>query len=791
MKIVTLLLISIFSVNSFAQINDEVISDQNYSVYIITLKHQSLSSYNGSIESFAATSPSVTGDRKLDTQSEAAQEYLSFLKQETSAVMSEINQLLGRNVQSKYEYYYANYGVAVRVSDSEANTLKSLSSVLSIDKEQIYELDTDAGPNFIGANTIWDGSNMPASVPNQGEGLIVGVLDTGINMDHPSFSDTPEDGYDFAAANPLGAGNTVLGSACSALNPCNNKLIGVWNYADGPDDTNGHGSHTASTAAGNRITAASIPGGFVSTTGTALDATSISGVAPHAHIIAYDVCITTCAGSSITAAINQAIADGVDVISFSISGGTDPWNITNSDRTYLDAMNAGIVISTSAGNTSSSVPDPVGAVNHRGPWLLSVANSSHNRILKYQVAVTQPTPIPSHLTDIYGLLGVANNFAGDVNAGLTYSGDADPGNETGCVAFPANSFDGKIALIIRGACSFASKIDNAEAAGAVAAIIYNNASDVPVAMGGIEDTSIPAVMIGFADGDAIVSFISSVVASTVEGFISGTAVYLLVDSLGNILNTGSLLGPNESFSVTKPDINGPGTNIFAAYKDGTAAPQFEFLSGTSMSAPHVAGSALLMVKAHPDWSPSEIKAAMMMTADKDVTTSAGNPATPDEVGSGTIDLTIAAKSILTMDETYANYLAADPDNGGTPESLNIPSVRQNNCSGSCSWSRTVTNKSSTDTFTWSTADVKYRNDAMITVTPSSFELAPGASQAFTINYIVCDGTLNQLRFDDVVFEANDNNVPFSRITLAAVPTATGDCSPYDLIFENGFEVATP
>ena len=782
MKLLSVLFTSLFVTIAHSQQAEIVNAASN--TYIIQLNHQSLVHYDGGYESFDATSPSATGTRKLDTKSEAAQAYLQFLRDELSNTVDQIQTTLGRSVNTKFEYYYANYGMAMNLTADEASLILSIGGVVSVVKEKIYELDTDVGPTFIGANTIWDGTSVPGNIPNQGEGMIVGVLDTGINMDHPSFSDAPEDMYDFAAANPLGAGNTVAGSDCSPTNVCNNKLIGVWDFADGPDDTNGHGSHTASTAAGNRITAASIPGGFVTTTGTPLAAPSISGVAPHAHIIAYDVCISSCAGSAITAGINQAIADGVDVISYSISGGTSPW--TDSDRLYLDAMNAGIVVSASAGNTSTSVPDPVGNVNHRGPWLLSVANSSHSRALNNRVDITQPTPIPSHLIDMYGLLGVANNFSGDVDAGLLYAGNVAPGNQEGCSAFPANSFNGKIALISRGSCNFSSKIDNAEAAGAVAAIIYNNQADIPIVMGGIESTNIPAVMIGQADGDAIVAFIDSVVASTVEGFISGTAAYTMIDSLGNILNASSLQGPNNSFDVTKPDINGPGTNIFAAYKDGTTAPQFEFLSGTSMSAPHVSGSALLVMKVHPDWSPSEIKSAMMMTADSVVTTGTGAPATPDQVGSGTIDLTKAAKAALVMDETFANYLAANPSAGGDPATLNIPSVRDTNCSSNCSWTRTVKNRSSS-TYTWSTADVKMRDGGVITVSPSSFELAPNATQSVEITYTVCSGTLSELRFNDVILAANSGDVPDSRITLAVLPTAIGDCSPFDLIFENGFE----
>ncbi len=688
----SLLIFTLLSLTNFC-FAKETVND----MYIITLNLDGLVHYSGGINELEATSPLLTGAKKLDVKSTAAQEYLQYLKDNLSQVKSQIESEINRPLGKTFDYYYANFGMAVRLTSTEVERIKHLNGIVKIEKDKQYELNTDAGPTFIGANTLWDGTAMPNNMPNKGEGIVIGVLDTGINMDHPSFSDVSEDGYDFAAANPLGAGNFVAGSDCSATFVCNNKHIGAWDFADdgvnesdGPEDSNGHGSHTASTAAGNAITAP--VGGFTSVNGTILEAPSISGVAPHAHIINYDVCIDSCSGAAITAAINQAIADQVDVISYSISGGTSPWN--DSDRLYLDAVAAGIMVSTSAGNTNATITNPVGQVNHKGPWLLSVANSSHNRTTKNQVAITQPMPVPTNITDIYGLLGVADNFSGDVNANLLYAGNVEAGNQEACSPFTDNTaFTGKIALIIRGSCNFSAKIDNAEAAGAVAAIIYNGVSDVPIVMGGIETTNIPALMIGLADGDAIVNFINSVVATDVQAFISGTTVYALVNALGNILNTSSLRGPNNTFDVTKPDINGPGTNIFAAFADGTApAPQYNFLTGTSMSAPHIAGSAALMVAAHPTWSPSEIKSAMMMTANSSISDSLGGttePANADDVGSGTVDLTKSAKAGLVMDETFANYLAANPATGGDPKTLNIPSARNTACGASCNWSRTV------------------------------------------------------------------------------------------------------
>ncbi|WP_154222332.1 S8 family serine peptidase [Marinicella rhabdoformis] len=698
------------------------LAQDDKSVYMIQFNDAPLLEYKGDNAKFQATSPAITKERKPNLQSRASQTYLSYLEQVQSEQLSQISQQIGREINYKFQYKLAQNGAALELSAGEAAQLANMPGIKAIAKDVIYEINTDAGPSFIGADSLWSGSSMPNNMPNKGEGVVIAVLDTGINMDHASYSDTPEDGYDFASANPLGAGN-FLGE-CAGVNPtvtCNNKLIGAYDFAgDGPEDTNGHGSHTAGTAAGNHITAPQ--GGFVTTSNVTLDAPSISGVAPHAHIIAYDVCTSGCAGAAISGAIDQAITDGVDVLSFSISGGTSPWSSFDNDRLFLNALNAGIVVSASAGNTRDNNPNPETDVNHKGPWLLSVANSTHNRANSNTVNITGPGQIPAQLVNMYGLLGVRDNFVQDVDADIIYAGDVDVNNFEGCTAWTGTPFTGSIALISRGSCNFSAKIDNAAAAGAEAVIIYNNQSPVPIVMGGIETTTIPAVMVGLTDGNNMVDWIANAVTQATASIL-GTSEYRLIDAVGDTLAASSLRGPNLTFDVTKPDINGPGSNILAAYQDaGAAAPQLEFLSGTSMSAPHISGAAALMVAAHPDWSPSEIKSAMMMTASyatnkKDNGT---DPADADDIGSGTVDLTQAALAGLVMDETFANYLAADPAAlGGDPKTLNIPSARNQNCNPDCSWTRTVKTTMAEGT-TW---DISTETDGNFTLSVSANEFS--------------------------------------------------------------------
>lgn len=751
-------------------------ADDQTSVYVLAFDAPPLLEHHASNKL-----PTLNNGRKPNLESVEAKTYLDGLASEHAERLSDIRHALNRNVNYKFQYQMAQNGAVLELTSSEAAKIAQLPGIKSVEKDKMYQLDTDTGPSFIGADSIWDGTNMPSGLPNKGEGIIIAVLDTGINGDHPSFSENAEDGYDFAAANPKGAGNFV--GDCAGSSPtytCNNKLIGAWNFAgDGPEDTHGHGSHTASTAAGNAITAPA--GGFVAVSGTTLNAPSLSGVAPHAHIIAYDVCVSGCAGSAISAAINQAITDEVDVLSFSISGGSTPWS--DGDRIFLNAVNAGIVVSASAGNTSDSNPNPETDVNHRGPWLLSVANSTHSRANSNNIDITGPGTVPASLVDIYGLLGVQDNFSGDVNANIIYAGAVDSGNFEGCNDWSGTPFANSVALISRGTCSFADKINKAATAGAEAVIVFNNQAPIPIVMGGITGTTIPAVMVGQTDGNNMVSFIASA-ATTATVEILGTPVYRHINAIGDVLNRSSLTGPNLTYDITKPDINGPGTNVFAAYMNNSTTPEWTFMSGTSMSAPHISGAAALIIAAHPNWTPSEVKSAIMLTAKQNNKQSNGtDDATADQVGSGTVDLTKAIKSGLIMDETYANYVAANPSDGGDPRTLNIPSARDQNCASGCSWTRTLKTTLVEET-NWNISAVT-DGSFTLTVSPTSFTFpdadlifedsfdgdstpVPPRVTEFTITFTASGvpDIGNGMAFGQIVLTEQDGKAPDAHITVA-------------------------
>ncbi|MDX1416529.1 MAG: S8 family serine peptidase, partial [Candidatus Promineifilaceae bacterium] len=325
-------------------------------IYIVVLDEVPLASYRGGIKDLEATNPAAKGERKLDANSAASNAYLNYLDGQRAAAIGAANQALGRQLDVAYEYGAALVGYAAEMTPAEATVVAGLPNVRFVQRDQEFELHTDVGPTWIGAPGIWDGS-ATGGTAFKGEGIIVGVIDTGVDPWNPSFADVGDDGYDHT--NPFGAGNYV--GVCDPANttppagvkpydptfPCNDKLIGAWGYdsIDGsPRDANGHGSHTASTAAGNVVNNSVV----IAPTAT-YTATMISGVAPHANVIMYAAC---CTGSALTAARDQVVLDGVDVVNYSIGASaptTDPWADAFALQ-WLAVRDAGIFVATSAGN---------------------------------------------------------------------------------------------------------------------------------------------------------------------------------------------------------------------------------------------------------------------------------------------------------------------------------------------------------------------------------------------------------------------------------------------------------
>jgi subtilisin family serine protease len=745
--------------------------------YIVMFRDAPLATYKGGVEGIAA--PARKG-ASIDAQSASALQYVDYLEARQDAYQASIEQALGRALSVDFRMQHALNAIVATMTPQEAEAVARMPDVALVDSNRHVPLDTDVGPGLIGATNVWAGIPRyfgTAASSARGEGVVVGIIDSGINFGSPSFAATdPNDGY--VHVNPNGTG-VFLGTCATGgedAGRCNDKLIGGYDFVCGAPgnqcgvagireepgfgDTNGHGSHTASTAAGNNRTQV-----FNGATVT------FSGVAPRANVIAYDVCYTNsagqglCPGVSSAAAVNQAIQDGVDVINFSIGGGVSPWNDAVS-LAFLNATDAGIFVAASAGNSG---PGPA-TLGHVEPWTTASAAAQHGRgSYGFNMTVTGPTnPPPANLQAI-----ALNPASGGVEAGPMPSTPVivSPGIDTtndGCAAFPAGTFTGAIAVVRRGTCGFYNKAFNAQAAGAVAVVIANNAAgallpSVAPNPAGSPPVTVPAFGALQADANALRDY-----AAANPG-VTASLASVVIPNVADALAAFSSRGPSN-FDLLKPDITAPGVNVLAAYA-GTTITGFENLittiSGTSMASPHTAGAAALMRQLHPTWTVMEIKSALQLTAtDSVLLQDQVTRANPHAGGAGRVQVDVAARSSLVLGETRARFLAANPATGGSPAQLNLASLLSANCPTTCTFTRTV-RSSFSRRHTWQVSATGLN----MTVSPRTFTLNPGQTQQITVTVnntgAPADGTyrFGRLEFSPAPSLLRDNTLPRLRMNV--------------------------
>ncbi|MCB1577371.1 MAG: S8 family serine peptidase, partial [Xanthomonadales bacterium] len=517
------------------------------------------------------------------------------LQVKQQAFLDNLSATLNRPLDVMARMQHALNAVIVRLDSAEASAVMKRPDVLFIEREHLLQLDTDRGPAFIGAPAIWGG--MTASgVATKGEGILFGDIDSGINWESPAFAAVgPIDGY--AHQNPLGAGNYLGQCAPGGVDAgkCNDKLIGIYNFAapgTTGTDIEGHGSHTASTVAGNQWNAVYASGPF-----------TISGVAPHANVIAYLACPTTsCPSTATSQSANQAVVDGVDVINYSISGGTSPWTDATSTA-FRNAVAGGAFVAASAGNTSTSVPNPQGQVNHMEPWVETVAASTEDRILAVSLDLTSEASPPANTQDIPMRPGGAplptENL---VDVPLIKSPNFANGSTDGCAAYPANTFvrtgaptdriffdgfdsdpppdvsRGAVAVLhldgTASSCGSGTRRANALAAGAVGVIFV----DAVYLNLGAADTSWSMLMSDWTNLEAG----SNPATATVSIDIAARAFPGPGDQIASFSFRGPRLVGGQG--MVKPDITAPGVDILAVGASSLVGPNgVILLNGTSMS----------------------------------------------------------------------------------------------------------------------------------------------------------------------------------------------------------------
>ncbi|BAF10215.1 subtilisin-like protease SBT1.4 [Oryza sativa Japonica Group] len=565
-----------------------------------------------------------------------------------------------------YSYAHAATGVAARLTPEQAAHVEAQPGVLAVHPDQARQLHTTHTPAFL--HLTQASGLLPAAASGGASSPIVGVLDTGIYpIGRGSFA--PTDGLGPPPASF--SGGCVSTASFNASAYCNNKLIGAKFFYKGyeaalghaideteesksPLDTEGHGTHTASTAAGSPVTGA---GFFDYARGQAV------GMSPAAHIAAYKICWKSgCYDSDILAAMDEAVADGVDVISLSVgAGGYAPSFFRDSIAIgSFHAVSKGIVVSASAGNSG---PGEYTATNI-APWILTVGASTIDREFPADVvlgngqvyggvSLYSGEPLNSTLLPVV--------YAGDCGSRLCIIGELDPAKVSG-----------KIVLCERGSNARVAKGGAVKVAGGAGMILVNTAESGEELVA--DSHLVPATMVGQKFGDKIKYYVQSDPSPTATIVFRGTVIGKSPSAPR--VAAFSSRGPNyRAPEILKPDVIAPGVNILAAWT-GESAPtdldidprrvEFNIISGTSMSCPHVSGLAALLRQAQPDWSPAAIKSALMTTAYnvdnssaviKDLAT--GTESTPFVRGAGHVDPNRALDPGLVYDagtEDYVSFL---------------------------------------------------------------------------------------------------------------------------------------
>ena len=767
-------------------------------IYIVQLKGTPVIAYTGDVAGYAATKPGK--GQKINRNSKNVKKYAAYLEKQQHRAIDSVG------AEKVYNYRFALNGFAARMTAADAEALRRNADVLNVWKNEIRYPQTDGSPNYIG---ITEGGEA-WSKGYVGEDVVIGVIDSGVWPENPSFADTPTPKKgNKGPAIPYSAPSGFTASGCdfgnTAANPgdapfaCNNKLVGARCYNLGQSsaldptnpcggdgiaqsgdgitfqsarDDNGHGSHTASTSGGNNGVPAYIGGEFQG---------YISGIAPRAHIAAYKVCWVNggCASADSAAAIDDAVADGVDVINFSIGGSSNFFGSPD-DVAFLFAAVDGVWVATSNGNDgpeAGTVGTPSGV-----PWITAVGATQDDGVFYNELVVNAPGSVAGNYTAVEGASPVSLADTGPITADMDLVS-----NFYSCDPL-AEDLTGKIALASRGVCSFTAKYNNAAAAGAVAIVVFNQGTPGrfdPIVMSA-PDTTIPGVMISFDDGALLAG----------ESGLNATMDAANTVSAANRIAEFSSRGPNNGApDIIKPDVSAPGVAILAA---GAGTDMFMSISGTSMASPHVAGTFALLKQAHPDWTAAEARSATMTTARNGLLKTFGTDAAdPFDVGAGEVLPSDAFDPGLAYDAGLFEYAAFTCENNaqlftdascdflesiGVPSDgsdLNLPSIGIGALVGQQTITRTVNavyNNNGNKTFHVS-VDAPAGID--VSVSPSTIKLRKGDSASYEVTFTVTDAaTLDEWAFGSLTWADDDDNYAV-RSPIAVRPTAFSTADEVD------------
>lgn len=730
-------------------------------LYVVEMTAPPVVAYGGGVRGLPATQPAA--GQKIDPTSAKVVKYVDYLDASHANALAKVG---GRKVR---DYRYSFNGFAAELTEADAAKLAGVPGIAAVTRNEIRRLTTADTPSYLGldaAGGIWEQLGGPVPAKNRasaGDGVIVGIIDSGIWPENPSFADRDAAGKLLYQQIRGWHGKCTPGEQFAA-SMCNQKLIGAQWFNDGyggdagvkayfpyefasARDADGHGSHTASTAAGNYGVQTQLAGQTV----------SLSGMAPGARIAAYKVCWGNngeggCPTVDSVAAIDQAVADGVDVINYSISGSTtsfrDPVEIA-----FLYANAAGVFVAASAGNEGPGAS----TVAHNSPWLTTVAASTHDRAGVGSFATGDGTtyegaslaaPVPSSPFVEAAAVAAAGADPGEV--ALCYPGTLDPATTTG-----------KIVLCDRGVIARTDKSLAVQQAGGVGMILVNTSPSSVNA----DNHWVPTVHVSDVHYAALHAYAATPGATAT--ILGSQIVTVEAPEMAAFSSRGpALAGAGDQLS---PDITAPGVDVFAAVSPiGYRGRNFDFLSGTSMSSPHIAGIGALLSDLHPDWSPSAMRSAIQTSARQ--LTTGGNPFGDEfDYGAGEVVPNAAADPGLVYDATFDDYIGflCGGDLGAgfclangfdviDPSDLNQASVAIGALAGSQTVTRTVTNVGAATTYT---ASVDAPAGIDVQVSPSMLTLGAGQSAKFEVTFTTTPtAAIDEFAFGSLTWSDGDHSV---------------------------------
>ncbi|KAH7687415.1 Tripeptidyl-peptidase II protein [Dioscorea alata] len=549
-----------------------------------------------------------------------------------------------------YSYHRVITGFAAKLTDGELKAVKSRDGFVYAQEDQTHILHTTNTPTYLKLHQDWDYDLWASS--SYGAGKIIGVIDSGIDPDHPSFKDDNM---------PQPPQAPVWNGQCYWANKCNRKLIGIrafrYGWTPDPYDRSGHGTHVASTAAGNFVDNANVLG---EANGRA------SGMAPLAHLSIYKVLYRSNTGQTvgqsadILAGIDWAIRDGVHILQMSLGAVSLQMFHNPVAIGSFAAMRQGIVPCAAAGNDG---PTP-NIIANDAPWIFTVGAASTDRRILTTVNLGDGTQLE-------GEGGYQpDNFPSD-QLSLVYPGADGTGtpkqkeNRLVCnVNLKAYNVAGKLVVCWNAIYDPVETGKKVKKAGGVGMILINTwpAGNTTSP----EPHVLPVANVGFDAGQKIVNYINSTANPTASMILGGTQLGVRPSPA---VASFSCRGPSKmNYGIIKPDIIAPGVNILAAWPQRVGPSptgsysKFKFLSGTSMATPHVSGIVALLMNLYPSWSPARIKSALMTTAyalntnGEPIKDEYSGNASVYAMGSGHVDPLAAVNPGLVYDLQYYNYV---------------------------------------------------------------------------------------------------------------------------------------